>query len=500
IETNIEDIRAAVSLIPPAAISKEQDWMNFARGLAHEAAVYPDQAEELWEILDAASRRAPGYNESDNRNRWERYISEAFNCGNPITIATVFHLAIKHGWPGSSPPIAPGQQGLPPGEFVDPYADFCGPEFPLDVPPTLAKFVEAQHRAMGADPSALAMATLTAVAGAIHAETLVCAGESWWERPILWTFLIGRPSAMKSPIIEKARKPLSHIDYERDKCWRQKHEKWKQTNGPNNPVPFPPKPPRCIINDATPEKVAEILSRSPCGSLMVHDELAGWIGSFERYNSGASSRATFLQCWNGGTYLKDRVGKGKGDQDAEIRVDNLALCILGGIQPDRLLALGDLTSDGLMQRSLPCLMNAAERGDEYYPVADVESDYEKLINSVIVARPEKYYFDGDALEVRDRVNDYLHELEQVDGFSSALIGAIGKLRGYFARICLVLEVARAHDPKNLPNWCRPEWARAEAERLHKINDCLGAGINPAISRQTAEAAEKIIREFLLPHI
>ena len=37
---------------------------------------------------------------------------------------------------------------------MDPYADFCGPEFPLDVlPPTLAKFVEAHHRAMGADPS-----------------------------------------------------------------------------------------------------------------------------------------------------------------------------------------------------------------------------------------------------------------------------------------------------------------------------------------------------------
>jgi hypothetical protein len=508
IETNIEDIRSAVSVIPPAAFSKEQDWMTVARGLAHEAAVYPDQAEQLWEIFDTTSRLAPGYNESDNRNRWERYIREAFNHERPITIATVFYLAKQHGWQGWSPPVAmdlTGQQGLPSAEFVDPYADFCGPEFPLDVlPPTLAKFVEAEHRAMGADPSALAMATLTAVAGAIHAETLVCAGESWWERPILWTFLIGRPSAMKSPIIEKARKPLSRIDYERDKCWRREYEKWKQTKGPNNPVPFPPKPPRCIINDVTPEKVAEILSRSPCGSLMVHDELAGWIGSFERYNSGASSRATYLQCWNGGTFLQDRVGKGKGDQDAETRVDNLALCILGGIQPDRLVALGDLTSDGLMQRSLPCLMNAPERGDEYYSVADVESDYDKLINSVIAARPENYYFDGDALEVRDRVNDYLHDLEQVDGFSSALIGAIGKLRGYFARFCLVLEVARAHDPKNLPNWCRPEWARAGAERLRKIfGDPAGSlsdGINPAISRLSAEAAEKIIREFLLPHI
>ena len=42
--------------------------------------------------------------------------------------------------------------------------------------------------------------------------------------------------------------------------------------------------------------------------------------------------------------------------------------------------------------------------------------------------------------------DYLHGLEGVDGFSPALIGAIGKLKGYFARICLVLQVAQQHDP------------------------------------------------------
>jgi hypothetical protein len=389
---------------------------------------------------------------------------------------------------------------------VDPYAEFVGPAFPLEVlPPTLAKFVEAEHRAMGVDSSALAMAALTAVASAAHAETVVCAGEGWWERPILWTFLIARPSAMKSPIIEKTTKPLSRIDYERQKIWQQEYEKWKQlTKEADKSIP-PPKPARCIINDATPEKCAEILSRSPCGLLMVHDELAGWIGSFERYNSGASSRAFYLQSWNGGSFLKDRVGKGKGDQDAEIRVDNLALCILGGIQPDRLVELGNLTSDGLLQRSLPCLMNPAERGDEYYPTAMAEADYDKLINSVNAAPPEKYHFDEDALEVRDRVNDYLHKLEQVDGFSSALIGAIGKLRGYFARICLVLEVARRRDPKSLPVWWTPEWTRAEAERVHKIVDgdppeSLADGINPTISRLNAEAAERIIREFLLPHI
>ena len=43
--------------------------------------------------------------------------------------------------------------------------------------------------------------------------------------------------------------------------------------------------------------------------------------------------------------------------------------------------------------------------------------------------------------------DYLHRLEKVNGFAPALIGAIGKLKGYFARICLVLHISRGtYDP------------------------------------------------------
>src|ERR1019366_10757419 len=93
--------------------------------------------------------------------------------------------------------------------FVDPYAEFAGPEFPLDVlPPTLANFVDAEHRNMGADPSAIAMAALTAVAGAMHAETRLLLGEGWSEKPIFWNVLVGQPSAMKSPVIDKVTKPL----------------------------------------------------------------------------------------------------------------------------------------------------------------------------------------------------------------------------------------------------------------------------------------------------
>ncbi len=287
----------------------------------------------------------------------------------------------------------------------------------------------------------------------------------------------------------------------------------KQTALTPSPSPPPVKPIRCVINDATPEKVAEILSRDPSGSLMVHDELAGLLGSFERYNSGQSSRAFYLSCWNGGLFLKDRVGKGKNDPDAEIHVDNLALCMLGGIQPDRLAELSDLTSDGLLQRFLPVLMRCAERGDEYFVVAAAEDDYENLIKQINNALPQNYHFTDDAFEVRDRVIDYLHKLETVDGFSSALIGAIGKLKGYFARICLVLHVARQHDPMDSNEWLTDDptllerFPRAEGERLNKLlgedpNDNLSGGLNSSIeiSRRTAEAAEKVLRQFLLPHI
>jgi len=106
LRANIEEIRSAVSAIPASAIVDEPEWMKLARGLAHEAALHPEQAEQLWGILDEASRRdVPGYDEPDNRSRWERYKQEAVTRSGPITIATVLHLARQHGWKGWSPPI-----------------------------------------------------------------------------------------------------------------------------------------------------------------------------------------------------------------------------------------------------------------------------------------------------------------------------------------------------------------------------------------------------------
>ena len=399
--------------------------------------------------------RHPGYTKTSTDEFFDRKTREKDQKGLGFpTCATISATGSKacqtcpHFSKGKSPLSALPREVAPPAEppaYADPYADFAGPSFPVAIlPPVLADFVEAQRQAMGADPSALAMAALTALAGAIHAETKIKVGDGWVEPPIIWTALIGPPSAMKSPIIDKVIKPLRKTDAARDAAWRRQRALWEQAKvAGSKPGPCPPKPARGLLQDATAEKVAEILSRDAAGSLMAQDELAGWLGSFERYSSGAPSRAFFLTSWNGGPHLKDRVGQGARDEHAEIRVDNLALGIFGGIQPDRLAALRDLTSDGLLQRFLPVLMRAAERGNERHPVLAAESNYRKLIESVQAAPAITLAFAPDAEDVRKRVLDRLFELEQVQGFPSAVIGAVGKLKGYFGRLAHSSRCGRA---------------------------------------------------------
>jgi hypothetical protein len=99
VELNLNEICAAVAAIPPSAIASEEDWTRFARGLAHAALVHPAQAEELWSILDTASRLAANYDAAENRARWDRYVSEAGHRERPITIATIYAMARSAGWP-----------------------------------------------------------------------------------------------------------------------------------------------------------------------------------------------------------------------------------------------------------------------------------------------------------------------------------------------------------------------------------------------------------------
>jgi hypothetical protein len=104
------------------------------------------------------------------------------------------------------------------------------------------------------------------------------------------------------------------------------------------------------INDATVEKILELLRDNPRGLLLSRDELGGWLRNLDR-SGREGDREFFLEAWNGdGSFTTDRIGRGT------THADGLCLSIVGGIQPAKLSAYieealnGGIGDDGLIQR------------------------------------------------------------------------------------------------------------------------------------------------------
>src|SRR5262249_45474894 len=68
--------------------------------------------------------------------------------------------------------------------------------------------------------------------------------------------------------------------------WEKAMAAWKRDKAAASSPPLKPDPPPCerfIVSDTTVEALAPILLTNPRGLLLARDELAGWIGSFDRY-------------------------------------------------------------------------------------------------------------------------------------------------------------------------------------------------------------------------
>lgn len=107
---------------------------------------------------------------------------------------------------------------------------------------------------------------------------------------------------------------------------------------------------RYMTQDATTEKLGELLRDNPRGLLLARDELAGWLRAMERPGR-EGDREFYLEAWNGdGSYTVDRIGRGT------IHIPALTLSVVGGIQPGKLREYvneaqdGGNGADGLIQR------------------------------------------------------------------------------------------------------------------------------------------------------
>jgi hypothetical protein len=204
------------------------------------------------------------------------------------------------------------------------------------------------------------------------------AKDDWLVIPNLWGAIVGPPSQLKSPMASEMLKPLKRLEaeafeqYEKamkdyafaldvakaeKEAARQALKKAIRDGGIESlredlekPDPKPPACKRLIVNDATIEKLGELLNENPRGLLQFRDELQGWLATMTR-DGHENDRSFYLESWNGtGSYTYDRIGRGT------VRIDAACLSVFGTTQPgpfrDQLKAAlnGGAGADGLIQR------------------------------------------------------------------------------------------------------------------------------------------------------
>jgi hypothetical protein len=219
----------------------------------------------------------------------------------------------------------------------------------------------------------IAAALIGAASAWIGNSRRVAATADWSEPAHLWVALIGAPSCGKTPALEPVIRVSRELERDAEPAWRETcarverdaevakavEKAWRETlretaSGggprPNRPLdaeqPAVPPRPRILAMDSTTEEIQRLQADAARGLLYVRDELAGLLGSFDRYSGNGADRAFFLECWNGGAYVCDRVRY----HGVPIRIEHAALAILGGMVPDRLRSLLAGADDGLVER------------------------------------------------------------------------------------------------------------------------------------------------------
>lgn len=203
--------------------------------------------------------------------------------------------------------------------------------------------------------------------------------DDWTVVPNQWGVIIGRPSAMKTPALKQALRPLDALETrERNQHSmaleeyrtntelldiERKAAKSKATKlvgsgdklGAREELTkvssdlLPPVQRRYTVNDSTVEKLGELLNENPNGLLLVRDELGGWLATIQS-EDGSVARAFYLECFDGnGSFTYDRIGRGT------LFIESCCLSLIGGIQPSRIASLVNAAisgevDDGLIQR------------------------------------------------------------------------------------------------------------------------------------------------------
>jgi len=338
--------------------------------------------------------------------------------------------------------------------------------------------------------------------------------DPWLVVPNLWGAVIGRPSAKKTPSLTKAMAPLHQfesVEFEKhglamgkyleqvkvakvalkanEKLLKKKIEGGKQEEGEKDFLKSlnlgPVEPPPCkrfIVNDATVEKLGELLGSNPMGVLLFRDELTGWLNMLDKPDR-ASDRAFYLECWAGtSSFTYDRIGRGTQ------RIESATLSLMGGIQPGKLMPYlvaqkegkGD---DGLIER-FQLMVFPDPKPFEHVdrrPNEEAEQNAIQIFNKLNwlegdLANPTILKFLPDAQKLFDTWYDKNQNLIRSATLSPQLESHLAKYVSLFPSLALIIHAVDSspggsigiQSAKKALAWC--EYLESHARRVYALAD------------------------------
>jgi DNA polymerase-1 len=375
-----------------------------------------------------------------------------------------------------APTADPWPEPLPLGE-VPPAAPF-----PLEVlPKALQHFVREVATALPCPEDYVAVPLLAMVGGAIGASRALAIKIGHVQRASLYGAVIGPPGSAKTPALDLTVEPAHDVEerlhaaweeameqYEADLARYEAEKKERQRNkesGSGDPPTKPQRPvlPRLTVNDATAEALVPILKENSRGVVLVRDELIGWVQAMNQYREGGkgADQQFWLSAWSGATVCVDRK---KTHDLGPLRVRHPFISVIGGLTPDKLPALrGDrprarAEQDGFIDRVLMSYPTEPPAAEENW--AEVGDDTRERLRGVLDKlrslamvpvqeggvikgwRPFVVKLTAEGRRAWQLFTKQHAEERNADDFPPHLVGPWSKLRGYGARLALIVHYLR----------------------------------------------------------
>ena len=357
------------------------------------------------------------------------------------------------------------------------------------LPEPIRAYVCAAAASIPCDEALIAVPAMASLSAAVGASARLEVKEhSWYEPATLWTVLVAPSGSAKSPALEKALAPIYTLEAEARDRHEHALERYEQEVAAGNEEARRPVRRRYRTGNATTEAITRILQDNPHGVLLARDELAGWLGSFDRYANGDADAQFWIELHGGNQVSNDRIGSGN------VTIDRPAVAVTGTIQPGVLrdkIAQVHFES-GFAARLLLAMPPAKPKvWTEASVTPEVWSAYESLLSALYPTSPgtcETVRIDTAARErLKAFVNAHGEKVFSMpEGPERAVVS---KTETHSLRIALLLHLARRACGKACEQVDEStlaagiaigEWLQEETLRVYEELELAGEALPPRL--------------------